>query len=162
MKTFRDNQSREWAVMINVDTVRRVRQLLDVDLLNVADGKLFERLVTDPVFLCDCLYAVVKPEADSKIISDEEFGRAMAGDAIEHASTALLEGLVDFFPPRQRQVLAKAMEKLRLVEQSASDKALAILDSPELDKQIEAILNRAGDLSGNLPASSASTPVHSR
>ena len=62
------------------------------------DGTLLEKLINDPILLCDVIYCVCMEEADSRGVSDEDFGRAMAGDAIELATTALLEELVDFFP----------------------------------------------------------------
>ena len=83
-----------------------------MNLLEVIEGKLLERLISDPVLLCDVIYSVCKPEADAKSVSDEDFGRAMAGDAIDAATTAVLEELVDFFPQGRRKVLAKALGKL--------------------------------------------------
>jgi len=91
MKTFTDNAGRTWTVAINVDAIKRVRDLLEVDLLEVLDGKLIEKLYRDPVLLCDVVYTACKPEADARSVTDEDFGRAMAGDAIEHAAKALLE-----------------------------------------------------------------------
>jgi len=171
MKTFKDNADRTWTVAINVDCIKRVKNLLEVNLLEAVEGKLVERLVGDPILLCDVLYAVCKPEADAQGVSDVEFGRAMAGDAIEHGTTALLEGLVDFFPQPKRQVLAKALTKLRQLEAKAVDLAHRRLDDPRLDQQLEAILastasqtiagslpTRLGDLSGNSPESLASNP----
>jgi hypothetical protein len=108
MKTFNDNAGRTWTVAINVDAIKRVKSLLSVNLLEAVEGKLIEQLVSDPVMLCDVLYVLCKPEADAKQVTDEDFGRAMAGDAIDLGTTCLLEELVDFFPLAKRQVLAKA------------------------------------------------------
>ena len=158
MKTFTDNAGRTWTVTVNVDAIRRVRSLLGVDLLSVADGKLLERLVADPVLLCDVIYAVCRPEADAKQVSDEEFGRAMAGDAIDLATTALLEELVAFFPLAKRRLLAKALAKLKTLEARALEVAQQRLDSPELEARLAAALSELGSSSGSLPASPASTP----
>ncbi|MBW7934986.1 MAG: hypothetical protein H3C62_15535, partial [Gemmatimonadaceae bacterium] len=89
MKTFTDNAGRTWTLAINVDVLKRVRGLVDMNLLDIIDGQLIERLYRDPVLLCDVVYAVCKPEADARSVSDEDFGRAMAGDAIEQATKAL-------------------------------------------------------------------------
>jgi hypothetical protein len=78
----------------------------------------------------------------------------MAGDAIEHATTALLEELVDFFPQGKRRVLHKALAKLQAVEARAVEYAQARLEDPELDRRIEAALNSPTDLSSSLPPSS--------
>ncbi len=142
MKTFKDNAGRTWTVGIDVAAIKRVRSLVDVDLMSAVEGKLLERLVSDPVLLCDVIYCVCKPEADSKGVSDEEFGRAMAGDAVDHATTALLEELVDFFPQARRRLLAKALAKLKNLEARALEVAEMKLDSPELEAEMEAALAR--------------------
>ncbi len=162
MKTFQDNNGRTWTITVNVDAIKRVRSLLDVNLLDVVDGKLLERIVSDPVLLCDVIYCLVKPDADARQVTDEDFGRAMAGDAIDHATTALLEELVDFFPGPKRRVLSKALTKLKALEARALQVAETRLDDPELEARIEAELNASmsGSSSGSLPASSASIPDH--
>jgi len=141
MKTFNDNAGRTWTVAINVECIKRVKTLLSVNLLDAIEGKLIEQLVSDPVLLCDVIYAICKPEADTKEVTDEEFGRAMAGDAIDNATTALLEELVDFFPSGKRQVLAKALAKLKTFQNKAVETASKRLDDPKLDRQLEALLN---------------------
>jgi len=155
MRTFKDNAGRTWTVTVNVDAVKRVRSLLDVNLLEVVDGKLIERLAADPVLLCDVLYALVKPDADAKQVTDQDFGRGMAGDAIDLATTALLEELVDFFPQGKRRLLQKALAKLKDWEAKALGVAEQKLDSPELEAQFENALKSIGDSSGGSPVSSA-------
>lgn len=145
MRTFADNAGRTWTVAINVDSIKRVKSLLSVNLLDAIEGKLIEQLASDPVLLCDVIYVLCKPEADARNVSDEEFGRAMAGDAIDNATTALLEELVDFFPSGKRQVLAKAMAKLKTFQTKAIEAASKRLDDPRLDQQLEALLSE-GDL----------------
>jgi hypothetical protein len=154
MRTFKDNAGRTWTVTVNVDAVKRVRSLLDVNLLEVVDGKLIERLAADPVLLCDVLYALVKPDADAKQVTDQDFGRGMAGDAIDLATTALLEELVDFFPQGKRRLLQKALAKLKDWEAKALGVAERKLDSPELEAQFENALKSIGDSSGGSPVSS--------
>jgi len=163
MKTFIDNAGRTWTVSITVNAIKRVRGLLDVDLLEVVGGKLIDRLITDPVLLCDIVYAVCKPEADAQGVSDEDFGKAMAGDAIEHATTALLEELVSFSPsPRDRANLKKVLETTQRVMDKARDLIEQKIENGELDRIAEEALQGhvggVGDSSGNSPVSSASIP----
>jgi hypothetical protein len=152
MKTFNDNAGRTWTVAINVDAIKRVKSLLSVNLLDAVEGKLIEQLVSDPVLLCDVLYVLCKPEADTKQVTDEEFGRAMAGDAIDTATTCLLEELVDFFPQAKRQVLAKALAKLKTFQARAIQTASKRLDDPKLDRQLQQILE-TGELPEPTPGS---------
>ena len=142
MRTFKDNADRQWTLAINVDTIRRVRAMLAVDLLEAVEGKLIERLVGDPILLCDVIYVICKPEADQKNISDEDFGRAMAGDAIDLATSSLLEELVDFFPKNRRQLLAKALVKFRDLETKAIELVNQQLDDPNLEAKLMSELQR--------------------
>ena len=158
MKTFTNNAGHNWTLAITVDAIKRVRGLLNVDLLEIVEGKLIERLIRDPVLLCDVVYAVCKPEADARGVTDEDFGRAMAGDAIEHATKALLEELVDFSPsPRDRANLGRVLEKTWAVMDRARDVVEARLGSGEIEKAVEQALANAGASSGAVPASSASS-----
>ena len=121
MKSFTDNTGRTWTLAVTVGTIKRVRALCDVDLANIITidsgttpkVDLLERLGSDPVLLVDVLYAAVKPEADAKGVTDEEFGRAMSGDAIEMATTALLDEVIDFFPETKRKVFTDGRHRLR-------------------------------------------------
>jgi hypothetical protein len=156
MKTFPDTTGRTWTVAVTVDAIKRVRGLANVDLMTVIDGKLVGRLSTDPVLLVDVLYALCKPEADAAGVSDEDFGRAMAGDAIGLATDALLEDLADFFPSARRTVLRKALAKTRAVEARAGEIAGAKIDAMD----VEDLMRRAlGGSAGSSPGPSASTPA---
>jgi hypothetical protein len=136
MKTFSDNAGRTWTLAINVDAVRRVRSIVNVDLLEAVEGKLIEKLVGDPILLCDVIYVICKPEADQRSVSDEDFGRSMAGDAIDHATTSLLEELVDFFPKSRRALLTKALGKFRQLETKAIQLVDKQLDDPNLEEKV--------------------------
>ncbi len=161
MRTFKDNAGRPWSVEINVASLKRVRGLTGTDLMQVIEGTLIEKLVRDPVLLCDVVYAICKPEADTRTppVSDEEFGKAMAGDAIEAATTAVLEELVSFCPsPRDRANLGRVLQATTKVMERARDLVQKKLDSGELDRLADRLLATAGGSSGSAPESSASTP----
>lgn len=136
MKSFTDNRGNTWVIMITVDAIRRVRTKLNVDLLEAVEGKLIERLANDPILLCDVIYVLCQSEADQRGISDEEFGRAMAGDAIDHATTSLLEELVDFFPKSRRGLLSKALTRYRTLETKAIALVDKQLDDPKLENRV--------------------------
>jgi hypothetical protein len=70
------------------------------------------------------------------------------------------------FPQAKRQVLAKALAKLKAFQTKAVETASKRLDDPKLDLHLEQILSgdglpvlTPGDSSGNSPASSASSPA---
>ncbi|MGD9692388.1 MAG: hypothetical protein AB7G17_13205 [Phycisphaerales bacterium] len=159
MKQFTDNAGRSWTVEVNVAALKRVKGLAGVDLLEVLDGTLIERLIRDPVLLCDVLFAACKPEADRVGVGDEEFGRAMAGDAIEAATGALLDEIVSFCPsPRDRAALGRVLAATRTAMDKARDMVEARLDGGELEKAIDEALATAGNSSTAAPALSDATP----
>ena len=156
MRTFADTTGREWKVDVNVGTCKRVKTLLPgTDLLDVAGGDLLCRLASDPILLCDVLYVVVKPQADAEGVSDEAFGQALGGDALEAATTALLEALSDFFPSAKRRVLQKALVKLRALENRVADAAEARLEGKALERELDALLAGSGASSTDTPESLA-------
>lgn len=163
MRQFKDNAGRTWTVEINVATLKRVRGLTGVDLMQVIEGTLIEKLIRDPVLLCDVVYAVCKPEADAAKVSDEEFGKAMAGDAIEAATGAVLDELISFCPsPRDRANLGRVLQATNRVMEKARDvteKRIETLTSEgELDKLVNRLLETSGSSSTSALELSASTP----
>jgi hypothetical protein len=158
MKLFVDNAGRTWTVAVSVDAVKRVRDLLKEDLLDIE--RVFPRLLVDPILLCDVVYCICKPQAEAEKISDADFARAMAGDTIALAKAALVEELIDFFPePSQRETLRLVVEKQGQLTQRAAALIKAKLNRPDLPREIEAALSTVGDSFTNSPESSESTPA---
>lgn len=160
MHSFQDNAGRTWTVAINVAAVKRVRGLVHIDLYKLIDDgfKPLAALVADPVQLADVLYCLCQDEADAKNVSDEDFGRALAGDAITLAADAFVEELIDFFPDaRARASLTKVLAAGRKVRDRLLDHAETVIET--LDPETEASKLIASF--GNSPASSASTPAPS-
>jgi len=159
MHSFVDNSRRRWEVAINVAAVKRIRGLLGIDLYALVDDgfKSLSKLVSDPVTLADVLYCLCKEQADKQSISDEDFGRALAGDAITQAADAFVEELIDFFPDaRARASLRKAIEAGKTVRDKVLSHAEKILDS--IDPETEA--KKWISSSGTWPESSAVTQDH--
>jgi len=161
MKSFADNAGRVWTLAVNVAAIKRVRALCGVDLnsiieMDAADqpsAKLLERLSTDPVLLVDVLYAVCKPECDSKNVTDEEFGAAMAGDAIEHATAALLDEIIDFFPEAKRLAFRKILSATRRFEAIARNRMETLLADGKFEDRLVSELERLTGLSASAPES---------
>ena len=166
MQKFVDRKSNVWVVDIDATTLRRVKSIAGVNLLEFVEGDLVERLSHDFLLLVDVLYAVCKPQADQHGISDEEFGEGLAGDVIEEATRALLEGLVAFFPEPRRRLLQTAAAKYRRVQTKAIELVQMKLDSPDMEEQVLDKLRHdlahatSNDLSTASQESSESIPDH--
>lgn len=153
MASFTDSTGRTWAVNIDVTTIRRLRSALDVNLLDMVEdeGKLLAQLLTDPVLLVDMIYVICKPQADQHNLSDEDFGRAMVGDAIDRATDALLEALSAFFPSQRGALLRRLVEKTRKTMALAFQVANKQLDGLEITEAD--IVSQLGSLSTKSPGS---------
>ena len=160
MHTFADNAGRVWTIAINVSAIKRVRALVNVDLYKLIDDnfKGLGDLLGDIVKVVDVLYCLCKEEADAKNVSDEDFGRAMFGDALHRAIDAFLEELVDFFPdPRARSNLRKLLAEGKKVRDRMMDRAEQVLASFDADREA----NKLFASFGTAPESSESTPAPS-
>lgn len=176
MKTFKDSTGREWTIEVNTVTAKRVRSLLDVDLFKVVEDRgLLTQLGQDPIFLVDLLYVVCKPQADALTVSveevladgkrqftmrrftDEDFGAAMVGDAVEDGATALIEDLISFSPRPSRETLGQIW---KMSQEAASKARLDVAErvTKELPGVIERALASAGGSLTGVPESSVSTP----
>lgn len=156
MRTFQDSAGRTWTIAVTVDAVKRVRDLLKEDLLDIE--RTLPRLLIDPILLCDVVYCVCKPQADAEKVSDVDFARAMAGDVIARAKAALVEELVDFFPePSQRETLRLAIERYGQLTERVKELVRAKLTSPALAREIEAALASIGESFTSSLESSVST-----
>ncbi len=156
MQAFEDSDGHSWEISVNVTAIKRVRAALEVDLLDIVGGDLIQKLATDPVLLCDVLATLCKREIEAAGKTAEEFGEGLAGDAIDRATKALLEELVNFTQrPGDRANLRMALEITWTAMDKANELIAAELASGKIQKQIDLELTKLGLLSTDSPESSA-------
>ena len=153
MRTFADNAGRTWTLSLSFGAVKRVRGLLDVNLLELdkGDPPLLTRLGTDPILLVDVIFAVIKPQADGLGVTDEQWAESMGGEAMLAAQKAFYEEVADFTRSQGRPDMAKAaLAQHALIERviAMSEERIGQIDVEELAQKI------SGDSSTNSPASS--------
>ena len=137
MKIWKDAEGHAYETRITVAEVRDVKTELGINLMDIATGDLLQRISEDVILLCDILYVINRSQAKEYGIDDVQFGRNLYGDALEEATRAFMEEMINFFPnQRTRQLLTKAMTK----GQERMDKALDLAEKSleeELNKPIE-------------------------
>ena len=163
MQTFTDIHGRKWTVSITVGTVKRVKTMLNIDMIGDIEG--FLKQIQDIMTRCDVLYVVCKEEADKLGITDEQFACCLAGSALRDAYNALIEAYMAFIPDPE------AAAKLRVVQEKydvVGDKILALIDKKmpqisqkmdediaivlaEIENQIDRDTSITGNSSGTLP-----------
>ena len=132
MKIWKDAEGHAYETRITVAEVRDVKTALGINLMDIATGDLLQKISEDVVLLCDILYIVNRSQAKEYNVDDVQFGRNLYGDALEEATHAFMEELINFFPnPRTRALLTKAMT----MGQERMDRALDMAEQ-ELDKEL--------------------------
>jgi len=129
MNVFKDKLGRTWDVDINVSIIKHIRKQFNLDLSKFItfEGKtpkseMLEKLAADPCLLVDVIFLICKAQADEREITDEDFGRAMAGDAIEDATDCLLDAIVEFLPAANRKVYGSILSASRAFQKEATEK----------------------------------------
>jgi len=151
MASFKDLAGNEWTPAVTVAAVKRVRSELDVDLLDLQEGAVLQRLATDHVLLVDVIYVICKDKADRNGITDADFGANMRGDILQAATDAFLEELALFFPRQKREVLLSMLKKFRTMESMAMDRMKEVLQDEKLERDFQDALaaEGLGDISGS-------------
>lgn len=156
MKTFTDTEGRVWEISLTISTIKRVKSILDVDLLalEVGEPALLTRLGIDVVLLCDVIFVLIQSQAVECEVTDEEFGAALGGDAILNAQTAFYEELVDFFRGLGRKDLVKAVKTQQKIIGLVIKRIESKISQIDLDAAIEEVEKGiSGSASTNLPVS---------
>lgn len=108
MPSFKDSESREWHLRIDVDAIRRVRSNHSIDLATIlASPESIDRLTSDICLTIDVIYELCKPAADRLGIDAAAFGRSLFGDSLGNAVRAFEEALVEFLPESNRRATAR-------------------------------------------------------
>ena len=148
MRQFTDTKERVWEVELNVRQMKRVRDALGIDLVNVIqagrDGTVatdtLDRVANDPILLVDILWVLCEGQAKAAGVTDDDFGSSLAGDSISDATRAFLDELVDFFPGARRLFLKKAVDLARKYETENLEVLEKALNSPEFEERLKTSL----------------------
>lgn len=173
MYSFADGHGRRYDVAITVQALKRVRNLAGVDLATylvqpgIGEMDLMQTLDLDIVKLIDCIYCVVKPQADAYNLTDEEFGESLQGLTVRAARAAFWGALTDFFQSLGRDAHAKVVKLYLAAQEKCMEANGEILDKSlektleKMETELATALERLGVTSTSVPESSESIPIHS-
>ena len=136
---FKDGANRTWMLSINLASIKAVRAILNIDLMDANDGKVFKSL-SDPCTMADVLFVLCKQDADKLSITDTDFGSALSGDVFENACNAFWDEWVEFFPLSKRQLLTKFLNKMKEYQNeklAEVTEAIEKLELPSSTKNIQ-------------------------
>ena len=147
MKTFNDKDGRVWEISLTLDSAIRVKDALDVDLLQpeLGDPPLITRLGTDEMLLGAVICTLLGDQFDSHGLSEKQVRQSFDGATLMAAQTAFYEELVDFFRNRGRADRAGAIAKQAEVISLATKQIAEKIDKIDAGETI------LGAMSGKLP-----------
>jgi hypothetical protein len=159
-----------WTVRVDVETIRRVKRELQIDLTQLTNVtaesneiSLLQRLHFDDVLLVDLISVILTPQILEREMSAEDFARCMLGDAIALAMESLIAAVINFTRPQRRGLIESAWQKSKLSESSATQQMISNLEKLPIEQMTIDRVNAATELalkkwSGDSPASPASPP----
>ena len=150
MHQFCDSQGRPWKVELTLGSMKRVKGIAGVNLLEpmpltkdaLEEGEqpLMTQLEMDPILLIDVIYALCSPQAEKAKVSDAEFGEAITPEVFPLASDAFWLEYEHFFLQLGRKPVATMIRKQRELAKKAfgSDEM-----ADQIDKHLEAEIRKA-------------------
>jgi hypothetical protein len=141
MRQFTDTEGRSWTISLSFGAVKRVQDLLKVNLLDPLGVKkrkvrgvvrkrppLVTRLQLDAALLVNVIFCLVKPQADKIEVSDMDFAEALGGDAAYAAYEAFMEEWQSFFRGLRRETEAKAINANVELVRAEDQRNLTLID----------------------------------
>jgi hypothetical protein len=140
---IRDKEGRFWDIKIDLWNLRRVRQALDINLLEILEKESsLGHELDDPVRSVELIWCLCQPQAAEREISEQSFWEALDQDMLDAAGLAILEGLANFSRAAVRPAMAKVAEKTRKLQETLSARVVAVLASGELDRMLDAEMSK--------------------
>lgn len=147
-----DNQGMAWSPRFDLGVACEVKRQLGIDVL-AAGHDVFRKISESIDVLAEVLWLTHADQAVMRGVDRNEFAKRLSGDAVLHASDALTDALIEFFPSRQQPTLRHLLAISREAAKRDVERAAAMATA--LTPEALAL----GNESGNWPASSASTPA---
>ena len=143
MAAFKDVNGKTWDIRMTIGVARRIKSLASIDIFNVDDDFLQNRLFTNPMTVADVLWAIVQPEAEKSKIDSEMFGESLGGSAMRDAQNALVEELADFFTGMGQGSKASALKKMQTTLMEADKEAMSQIEKVDVTKAVKELISGA-------------------
>ncbi len=151
MRTFKDKADRNWTIAVNLATAKRLRDTLDVDLLQpeIGDPPLLTRLGTDEILLGEVLCVLLSDQFEANKTDAADVLAAFDGQTLLAAQEAFYEDLVDFFRGRGRTDRARAVGKQAEMIAATVARIEKKIDEIDIDEVIDGVCGIDGKKSGD-------------
>lgn len=145
MSTITDERGREYDLRLTVGKIRKVRERLGVNLTHLENDPLGS-LANDPEAFFECLWLLCRDQftADENAVDGDgdpipapvQFAESFGPDALDAASSALLEAIIAFFPHGKRSHLRSLAKTLETKREKAMTAMIQEFESEEVSEKI--------------------------
>lgn len=142
---FTDAAGRDWSLALSIGAAKRVKEHPQTNLDLLDDPKALDTLLRNSYLLANVLWLLCEDQAKTANVADKDFGEGLAGDAIEQATNALLEAMVDFFPSSRRDPLRQALATMKEAQAKANKMIQGKLTSPAMASLMDRELRTMSD-----------------
>ena len=159
MAKFKTKDGRDWVVEVTYLTVKRVRDLCGVNVLDICnlDKESLSGWVSDDLKVLEVICAIVRPQLAAADMSDEEFFAQCDGQVLKDAVERLIDEVSDFFQEPRKGLVKKVIAKLRATEKQMEQKAAMAIDQALERCDFEEALAMHGSSGSTSPESSESS-----
>ena len=149
MQSFKDKNGKSWDIELNIGTARKIKSRCDIDIENVVtfnkqnqpqDVSILERLSGDAILLFNVIFAICEDQVTTAGMTEESFAELFNGDAIEAATEALLDEIINFSRPAKRKVLIQLRQISKNYSEKAGKELEKILSDPKFKQEVEKVL----------------------
>lgn len=162
---FTDSLGRSWIVSLDFAAAKRIKASVKItneaseeipfDIIDAgAIGLTMQALRSRYLTVGETMYAICRPQADQKGVTEEQFLEGVVGDSLDDAADVIEDELVSFFPRSLREVAKVMFRKAKEVRAKALQQA-----AENLDQAIEDSLAESGVLVTKRPELSESILV---
>lgn len=148
MATFKDEQGTEWAIKINMGTIKRLQEELDVDVGSLLEHQFkgLADLLANPFRFFSVISILVDKQAEAMGIDEVAFAERFNGPALHDSIDAFVDALASFYPSHHRKAILTLVAKIKRMWELAVEK-----DEENLEKLSDQDLM---DIFGNMVANS--------
>jgi len=163
ISAFSTTDGTRFLVPVNYLTVKRVRELCGVNVLDIlGPGDQLSGFLADDVQLLEVVCAVVRPQLKELNWSDDQFFSVVDGEVIRSATNCLMDEVTEFFPEPRKGLVAKVIAKVRAAAATLEARQVETVEAAISKADFELALRTHGNEGSTSPASSASSRGRSR
>lgn len=163
VSTFATTDGTRFLVPVNYLTVKRVRELCGVNVLDIlGPGEQLSGFLADDVKLLEVVCAIVRPQLKELDWGDDQFFSVVDGEVIRAATNCLIDEVTEFFPEPRKGLVAKVIAKVRAATTAMEAKQVAAAEAAISQADFGMDPPTPGSSGSTLPASSASSRGRSR